>query len=124
MWEVPVWYDGPDLTAVAEAVGVAPEEVARVHAACVWTVQFLGFLPGFGYLESDEWPWELPRRATPRASVPALAVAVAGRRSGIYPDRSPGGWNLLGRVLPPVFDRERGAILRPGNRVVFRRVDP
>ncbi len=119
--EVPVTYDGPDLTAVAELLGCPGEELVRRHTTNEWTVAFCGFAPGFGYLTSPGWPSDIPRRSTPRRSVPPGSVALAGEFSGVYPRESPGGWQLLGRTSLPVFDlsREPAALLRPGTRVRF-----
>lgn len=66
-------------------------------------------------------PWEVPRRAEPRTSVPAGAVGLASRYCGIYPRPSPGGWQLIGRSDAPLFDvhREPPALLSPGTRVRF-----
>jgi allophanate hydrolase subunit 2 len=116
---VRVRYDGEDLIEVAERIGVTTDEVARVHAAAVWTVRFLGFLPGFAYLESEGWPWDLPRRPSPRRAVPAGALAVAGRRCGVYPDASPGGWNLLGTAEGWPGFVDGASALGPGDHVRF-----
>jgi allophanate hydrolase subunit 2/allophanate hydrolase subunit 1 len=66
-------------------------------------------------------PWEVPRRAEPRTSVPAGAVGLASRYCGIYPRPSPGGWQLIGRSDAPLFDvhREPPALLVPGTAVRF-----
>jgi UPF0271 protein len=56
--------------------------------------------------------------------VPALAVGIAGGRTGVYPFASPGGWNLIGTALDfTAFTPDRGALLRLGDRVRFERVD-
>ena len=81
---------------------------------------FCGFVPGFGYLTSTEWP-SVRRRTSPRTKVPPGAVGLAGEFSGVYPRQSPGGWQLIGRTGLPMFDPERdpAALLRPGVRVRF-----
>jgi KipI family sensor histidine kinase inhibitor len=117
--ELPVVYDGPDLDDVARATGVPAVEVVRRHQELTWTVAFCGFAPGFGYLVADgPWP-DVPRRADPRRRVPAGALALAGPYSGVYPRDSPGGWQLVGRCLVPVFDptADPPALLSPGTRV-------
>src|SRR4029078_1596255 len=71
------------------------------------TVRFLGFRPGFAYL--DGWPemWRMPRRATSRNKVPRGSFATAGAFAGFYAVESPGGWNLLGRTAAPLWDPHR-----------------
>jgi len=119
--EVPVIYDGEDLDEVGSLLGCDGEEVARRHAAEEWTVAFCGFAPGFGYLAGASKRWDVPRRSSPRTTVPPGSVALAGEFSGIYPRASPGGWQLIGRTELVVFDLKRDppALLRPGTPVRF-----
>ena len=122
---VPVIYDGADLETVAAATGLTAAEVARRHAAASYTVGFLGFSPGFGYLFGGDPRLALPRRPVPRPSVPAGSVAVAGGVTAVYPQATPGGWHLLGRTDAVMFDPARPdpALLGPGDQVRFEPVD-
>jgi KipI family sensor histidine kinase inhibitor len=123
--EIPVVYDGPDLGAVAEHIGVPPADVVALHTATAWTVAFVGFAPGFGYLTGGDPKLEVPRRAAPRTRIPAGSVGLAGRFSGVYPHDSPGGWQLIGSTTARLWDLERPepALLVPGVRVIFKAVD-
>ncbi len=119
--EVPTVYDGPDLAEVAELWGVSPRQAVRIHTGAEYRVAFCGFAPGFGYLTGLPARYEVPRRATPRSTVPAGSVALAGPYTGVYPRSSPGGWQLIGRTALPLWDtgREPAALLAPGVRVRF-----
>lgn len=119
--DVPVTYDGPDLLEVAGLTGLSPEEIIAAHCASPWTVAFGGFAPGFSYLVGGDPRLVVPRRSTPRTSVPAGAVGLAGEFSGIYPRASPGGWQLIGHTQVSVWDsqRETPALLNTGARVRF-----
>ena len=119
--ELPVEYDGPDLADVAGLTGLAPDEVVRRHAGADFVVAFCGFAPGFGYLTGLPPELHVPRRPTPRTAVPAGSVGLAGEFSGVYPRRSPGGWQLLGRTDAVLWDPDRDppALLAPGTRVRF-----
>ncbi len=119
--EVPVSYDGEDLPEAASLLGCTPEELVRRHTGEEWTVAFCGFAPGFGYLSSACGQWDVPRRDSPRTTVPAGSVALAGEFSGVYPRASPGGWQLIGRTELSIFDLDRDppALLRPGTPVRF-----
>lgn len=119
--DIPVTYDGADLDDVAAAIGCTPAEVVTRHTHERWTVAFCGFAPGFGYLVGSTYPWDVPRRATPRTRVPAGAVGLAGEFSGVYPRPSPGGWQLIGHTDRAIFDLDRDppALLRPGTTVRF-----
>lgn len=119
--EIAVRYDGEDLDGVAQQTGLSRDEVVARHSSPIYTVAFCGFAPGFGYLTGlDEALW-LPRHATPRTRVPAGSVAIADRYAAVYPQASPGGWNLVGRTDAAVWDPERQppALLAPGTRVRF-----
>lgn len=120
--EVPVSYGGEDLDSAAKLLGMPAEEVVRRHSAAIYTVAFLGFAPGFPYLTGLDPKLEMPRLATPRTRSPEGAVAVAGEFTGIYPQATPGGWRVLGRVHLKLFDaaREPPALFAPGDQVRFK----
>ncbi|QRN97933.1 LamB/YcsF family protein [Archangium violaceum] len=121
---VRVRYDGPDLEAVAENVGLSVDDVALLHASREYTVRSVGFLPGFAYLGEVDARIAVPRLSTPRTRVPALSVGLAGQRTGIYPFASPGGWNLIATAVDfTAFRPDSGALLGLGDRVLFERVD-
>ncbi|MGA0588188.1 5-oxoprolinase subunit PxpB [Dyella sp. KRB-257] len=125
---IPVLYggaNGPDLGAVARHAGLGEAEVIARHAAGRYRVAMLGFAPGFPYLLGLDPRLAVPRRADPRARVPAGSVAIGGAQTGIYPDALPGGWQLIGRTPLGLFDMRATppSRLRPGDRVRFEAID-
>jgi inhibitor of KinA len=123
--EIPICYApelAPDLEAVAKHCRLSPNDVTRRHAAARYQVRSVGFTPGFPYLSGLPKQLAMPRRATPRTSVPAGSVAIGGAQTGIYPLASPGGWNIIGRTPLRLFDpgREPAALLQPGDQVRVR----
>ena len=119
--EIPVRYDGPDLEEVAALTGLSAQEVVDAHTGKAWRVGFGGFAPGFAYLVGGDPRLVVPRRSSPRTSVPAGAVGLAGEFSGIYPRASPGGWQLIGTTDVVLWDADRDppALLQPGVTVRF-----
>lgn len=119
--DIPVIYDGADLHAVAEETGLSTQEVMALHSGATYRVQFCGFSPGFAYLTGLDARLHMSRLASPRPSVPAGSVAIAGEYTGVYPRSSPGGWRLLGRTSATLFDLDRDppALLVPGASVRF-----
>ena len=97
-------------------------ELIRLHAEPLYVVHFIGFAPGFGYL--DGLPRELatPRLPSPRVRVPVGSVGIAGDQTGIYATPAAGGWRLIGRTPLVMFDarREQPSLLTAGDRVRFR----
>jgi KipI family sensor histidine kinase inhibitor len=120
----PTTYDGPDLDAVAAHWGLSREGAVALHTSTEFVVAFCGFAPGFAYLTGLPADRGVPRRPTPRTAVPAGSVALAGEYSAVYPARSPGGWQLIGRTELVFWDpgREPAALLTPGTRVHFEEV--
>ena len=120
--EIPAVYDGPDLAEVARLSGLSVSEVVEAHSRAVYTVGWLGFAPGFGYLTGlDPRLAGVPRLPSPRVRVPAGSIAIAGGMSAVYPASSPGGWRLIGRTTTRMWDpgREPPALLAPGRQVRF-----
>jgi KipI family sensor histidine kinase inhibitor len=127
--EIPVCYGGafgPDLAAVAAHTGLDADVVVARHAGAEYFVHAIGFAPGFPYLGGLPEELSVPRRATPRARVPAGSVGIGGAQTGIYSLETPGGWNLIGRTPRVLFDPNRPspALLRAGDRVTFRPIRP
>jgi inhibitor of KinA len=116
---------GPDLEAVAQRHGLAPEELIRLHSEAVYSVYMLGFAPGFAYLGGLPPALATPRRDEPRTAVPAGSVGIGGSQTGIYPLVSPGGWNLIGRTPLRLFDARRTSptLLAVGDRVRFQVIE-
>ena len=127
--EIPVCYDrefAPDLATVAQHSLLSEEQVIATHVDGNYFVYFLGFSPGFGYLGGLASQLQVPRLVTPRKQVNAGSVGIAGAQTGIYPNSSPGGWQLIGRTPLRMFDASasrRPSRLQPGDRVRFRRID-
>jgi inhibitor of KinA len=126
--EVPICYDGefgPDLHDVAQHASLSADDVIARHLGSEYLVAMLGFSPGFPYLRGLPPELAAPRRATPRLKIPAGSVGIAGTQTGIYPQATPGGWQLIGRTPTRLFalDQTPPVLLQPGDRVRFRRID-
>lgn len=111
-------YNGEDLDAIATATKLSRDDVIALHSGVTYTVETIGFAPGFAYLTGLDSRLAIPRRATPRARVPARSLAIAAQYTAIYPFDSPGGWHLIGSVDATLFDAQ-GALLQLGDRVRF-----
>ena len=118
---IPVVYDGPDLEAVASALGMHVEKVVALHGRPIYRAFVIGFVPGWAYLGPLPDELVLPRRSDPRTRVPAGSVAIAGQLTGIYPLDTPGGWHIIGRtsIRPFLPDSDPPSLFRVGDRVKF-----
>lgn len=125
---IPVAYGGefgPDLPAVAAHTGFSEAEVVARHTAGAYLVYFLGFSPGFPYLGGLDPALATPRLPEPRLRVPAGSVGIAGGQTGVYPEATPGGWQLIGRTPVRLYDPEAADpfLLRAGDELRFRAID-
>jgi KipI family sensor histidine kinase inhibitor len=126
--ELPVYYSvesGPDLTVIAERNNLSIEEVISIHQAKDYHVYAIGFAPGFAYLGEVDERIASPRLSTPRMKVPKGAVAIADKQTAIYPNTSPGGWNIIGLCPVDMFDITATPIMpvNVGDKVKFRSID-
>lgn len=124
LWRLPVSYDlefGLDLEEVAKKLNKSIPEIIAMHTGTTYTVYSIGFLPGFMYLGGVLKELEVPRKATPRAKVVKGAVGIAGKQAGIYPQESPGGWNIIGNCSVPIFDatKENPCFVNVGDKIEF-----
>ncbi len=119
--QVGVVYGGPDLHSLAQATDLSADEVIKRHSAVTYHAYAAGFTPGFVYLGEVDPAIRHPRRARPRAVVPAGSVGIADSQTGVYPLTSPGGWNIIGRATVSVYDprRPQPSLIRAGSSVRF-----
>lgn len=128
--EIPVCYlIGLDTDDVCDRLSCSLDELIEAHSSLTFRCMAMGFSPGFGYLRPlEEGPlpqlWTLPRLASPRKAVPAGSVAITGRQAAVYPQATPGGWNLIGRTPLKMADLKEGWFrLQTGDAVTFQPIN-
>ncbi|MHC1704809.1 MAG: 5-oxoprolinase subunit PxpB [Tenuifilaceae bacterium] len=124
---VPVFYGGdfgPDLHEVADFNSISEDEVIRIHTLTKYLVYMLGFTPGFCYLGGMDERIATPRKQSPRIKIPAGAVGIADKQTGIYPIESPGGWQIIGQTPLKLFDPNRKPefLIQSGDYIQFKSV--
>ena len=124
LWKLPVCYDrefGIDLEHVAQILDMSIPQIVEMHTRQTYTVYGIGFLPGFMYLGGLPESLEVPRMETPRLRVEQGSVGLAGKQTGIYPQESPGGWNIIGNCPIPIFniDKPEPCFVEVGDRIQF-----
>ncbi len=128
LWKIPVCYDAlfaSDMSNFSEEKKLKIEEVVRLHSSVVYTIYFIGFLPGFLYLGGLDRRLFFPRKDTPNLNVKKGSLAIGGEQTGIYPQNSPGGWHIIGNSPIDFFDitKERPCFASAGDRLQFIPVD-
>ena len=124
LWEIPVCYDstfGWDLEDLAHQKKLSISEIIELHTASLYTVFFIGFLPGFPYLSGLNEKLFMDRKPNPRLKVPKGAVGIGGKQTGIYPQETPGGWNIIGKTPIQLFDvsKQTPCFLKSGDQIKF-----
>jgi len=128
IYKIPVCYQaefGLDMEALAKSKNLSIDEVIRLHTEANYQIHFLGFLPGFPYLSGLDPKLEKARLPSPRSKISAGSVGIAGKQTGIYPQDSPGGWNIIGRSPLKLFDIQQSppALLKPIHQLQFFAID-
>lgn len=107
LWKIPVCYDlsfALDLEEISRERELSIPEIIGLHSEQTYKVYFIGFLPGFLYLGGLDKRLYIPRKISPRQHIEKGAVAIGGGQTGIYPNASPGGWNIIGNSPISFFD--------------------
>lgn len=127
LFTLPVCYEeefGLDLDEVSKQNGLSKSEIISLHTAPIYTVYFMGFLPGFLYLGELDHRLEISRKKEPRLSVEKGAVGLAEKQTGIYPQKSAGGWQIIGNCPLPLFDvfQDPPMKFKAGDRLKFQSI--
>ncbi len=128
LWKIPVCYHadfGLDLAEISEAKQLPIPELIQRHCQAIYTVYFIGFLPGFLYLGGLDEALHMPRKKRPRAAIKKGAVAIGGSQTGIYPNASPAGWQLIGNCPLRLFDATQNppCFAKAGDKVQCYEID-
>ncbi|MFD2565649.1 5-oxoprolinase subunit PxpB [Aquimarina rubra] len=124
LWKIPVCYEAsvaPELPSFAASKSMDIDEVIALHSAPLYTVYFIGFLPGFLYLGGLDDRLITPRKATPSMKLEKGSVAIGGNQTGVYPGDSPGGWHVIGKTPVDFFDvsAPECCFAAPGDKIQF-----
>lgn len=124
IWEIPVCYHkkfGLDLDIISEKNKLSVSKIIELHTAPIYTVFFIGFLPGFPYLSGLDKRLFIDRKPNPRLKVKKGTVAIGGKQTGMYPQETAGGWNIIGNTPINLFNvnKEKPCLLSSGDKIKF-----
>ena len=110
-----------DLEKIAFEKSLSIDEVIQIHSNKIYDVYAIGFLPAFAYLANVDERIATSRLQTPRKMIPKGSVALADNQTAVYPQNSPGGWNIIGKTALELFDKQQDSlsIFEMGNKVKF-----
>lgn len=124
VWQIPVCYDlefGLDLEFYLKSKNLSLDQLIDLHTKPLYTIHFLGFLPGFPYLGGLPETLNIPRKFNPSLNVPKGSVGIGGKQTGVYTMESPGGWYVIGKTPIPFFDvnLKDPCFLKAGDKIKF-----
>ncbi len=127
-WIIPVCYEdefGIDLADFSFKKGISKKMVIDMHTNALYTVHFIGFLPGFLYLGGLDEKLHLARKSSPNLNIKKGSVAIGGSQTGIYPINSPGGWHIIGNSPINWFDvsNENPCFASAGDKIKFQPIN-
>ena len=124
LWQIPVCYDvafGLDLELISKENNISKSDIIKQHSQAIYIVYFIGFLPGFLYLGGLNETLHFSRKSSPRLQIEKGAVAIGENQTGVYPNASPGGWNIIGNSPVNFFDvsKEKLCFAKAGDGIQF-----
>ncbi len=127
VWYIPVCYNkavAPDLVDFLKQKNLELQQLIKYHIKNLYTVYFLGFLPGFPYLGGLPKVLHIPRKKTPHIKVEKGSVGIGGQQTGIYTMDSPGGWYIIGKTPISFFDAnlKEPCFLKAGDKIKFESI--
>ena len=128
IWELPICFDASfttDLQDIFDANQVNIDAFLKTFLATTFTLEFYGFLPGFGYLSGLPKSLHLDLKKIPDKALIPGSVAIGGEQVGVYPQKSPGGWQCICNSPAPWinFDQEPPVFIKAGDGVRFVEID-
>ena len=124
LWKIPVCYDdefGLDIEEMTIHSKLSKQQIIELHSNEKYTIYFCGFLPGFLYLGGLDKRLDYHRKSIPKLHIKKGAVAIGGNQTGIYPNESPGGWNIIGNTPLNFFNatKTKPCFAKAGDSIMF-----
>ena len=125
--EIPICYEDEyslDLDDISQQTNLTKKEIINIHLNTSFHVYMIGFMPGYPFMGDLDKRLSVPRKLSPRVNVPKGSVGIVDNICGIYPNNSPGGWNIIGNTPLNLFIKNNiePTVLKPGNQVKFKSI--
>ncbi len=123
--EIPICYDEEyalDLKEVSKEKGLSEETIIDTHLNSILHVYMIGFMPGLPFMGDLKKSLSMPRKLTPRINLLKGSVGIVDKFCVIYPNSSPGGWNIIGRTPIELFNSKKKCplLVKPGYKIRFK----
>ena len=126
-WEIPICYDlnlENDIEILEKNLSLKKDEIFSIHRSSTYLIYNIGFLPGFIYLGGMDKRIHHPRKDKPSQNIPKGSIGIGGEQTGIYPNKSPGGWYIIGNCPVDFFDvkKTKPCFVKPGDHIKFKMI--
>ena len=103
---------------------MSPSEIIDAHKSKIYDVLSLGFLPGFMYLGFTHENLYCERKHNPSLDIKKGSIGIALNQTCIYPQDSPGGWQIIGISPLDFFDlkSKNPCFAKPGDKIQFTEI--
>jgi len=127
IFEIPICYDNIyalDLDIISNITKLAKKEIIKAHLETLFHVYMIGFMPGLPFMGDMNKKLSISRKITPRINLPKGSVGIVDRLCVIYPQESPGGWNIIGRTPINFFLKNKNdpLLIKPGDKIKFKEI--
>lgn len=125
--EIPICYEEEfslDLIDISKQTNLSKEKIINIHLNTKFHVYMIGFMPGLPFMGDINDNLSVPRKLSPRVNVPKGSVGIVDNLCVIYPNNSPGGWNIIGSTPINLFLKNNiePTVLKPGNQIKFKSI--
>lgn len=123
--EIPICYENEyslDLKDISKQTNLSKKDIINLHLNTIFHVYMIGFMPGLPFMGNINKNLSVNRKLSPRINVPKGSVGIVDNLCVIYPNNSPGGWNIIGRTPIELFlkNKKFPTLLKPGDKVKFK----
>lgn len=118
---IPVCYHpemAPDLITIAKNNDLSINEVIELHTDEKYFVSYLGFSLQIPFIGGINPNISVQKKLTQKIHIPLGSVGINESKTGIYPLKTTGDWQIIGRV-PSKILKTIFSVCKPGDEVEF-----
>ena len=125
--EIPICYSlifSLDLENISKKLSLSKDEIINLHLNTDFHVYMNGFMPGLPFMGDLDSRLFLERKLTPRTSLQKGSVGIVNKFCVIYPNTSPGGWNIIGRTPVNLFNKNisEPCLINSDKKIKFKKI--
>jgi len=119
--QLPICYDpeiAPDLMKVAKQNRLSVDEIIQIHTNEQYFISFIGFSLHIPFIGGNNHRIAVEKKLTQNIHLPVGSVGISESKTGIYPVKTTGEWQIIGRTPQNIFQKIV-SFGQPGDEVRF-----